>query len=298
MLQVSGENYYCSASRDGNWFWRSCSALVAMGTVLEYTEEQFHSIFSICSNVLNSKGAHVSAGSWTSSVHTGNWCGKLFFGVHELRERSPKPWFTPNTCLLVEQQSGQLSLCHLQDVRSVLELGIPCPDQVFVQRSFFLSCFSGSQQGLFSFGCICIHCFSWPPLCQPGMTFGCLVSLFAPALLLSAGQGVEGEHCASCQVLSVLWGINALCRGHKPWGIYEGTTNCYNIFRHPQIKWLLKQGCGVDAATGILCCFKSTEEIKIPTAPFQCLAQAEVALGPLFNFWLSDCFCTWIFFFL
>lgn len=40
--------------------------------------------------------------------------------------------------------------------------------------------------------------------CQPGMTFGCLVSLFAPALLLSAGQGVEGEHCASCQVLSVL----------------------------------------------------------------------------------------------
>lgn len=205
MLQVSGENYYCSASRDGNWFWRSCSALVAMGTVLEYTEEQFHSIFSICSNVLNSKGAHVSAGSWTSSVHTGNWCGRLFFGVHELRERSPKPWFTPNTYLLVEQQSGQLSLCHI-DVGSVLELGIPCPDQVFVQRSFLLSCFSGSQQGLFSFGCICIHCFSWP-LCPLSARNDLLAAWFlCLPLLCCCLQGrvwkVNIVHPARCSVSS------------------------------------------------------------------------------------------------
>lgn len=47
-----------------------------------------------------------------------------------------------------------------------------------------------------------------------------------------------------------------------------------------------------DASTGILCFIKSTRAIKTSTAPFQSVAQAEVALGPLSSFWLSDCFCT------
>lgn len=270
-----------------------------MGTVLEYTEEQFHSIFSLCSNVLNSKGAHVSADSWTWSIHTGNWCGRLFFAIHELRERSPKPWFTLSTHFLVEQQSGQLSLCHV-DVRSALEPWLSCPDQGFVQRSPDPFCCPAFQDHSKT----CFHWMHLCPLfllaslfpCQPGMTFflHCF-PVFAPGF--SAVCRAVCGRWTLCILPGVLWGIDTLCRGHKPWGIYEETTNCYNIFRDPQIKGLLKQGYGVDAATGILCCFKNTEEIKTPTAPFQCLAQAEVALGPLFSFWLSDCFCTWMSFF-
>lgn len=152
-----------------------------MGTILEYTEEQFHSIFSICSNVLNSKGAHVSAVSWTWSVLSGNWRGRLFFGSHELRERSPKPWFTLNTCFLVEHQSGQLSLCHI-DVRSVLELWLSFPVLRKSPGPFCSPAFQDHSK-------TCFHLDAFVSIvspglfvpCQPGMTFllRCF-SVFAP----------------------------------------------------------------------------------------------------------------------
>lgn len=198
-----------------------------MGTVLEYTEEQFHSIFSLCSNVLNSKGAHVSAVSWTWSIHTGNWCGRLFFAIHELRERSPKPWFTLSTHFLVEQQSGQLSLCHV-DVRSALEPWLSCPDQGFVQRSPGPFCCPAFQDHSKT-------CFHWMHLCplfllaslspvSQEWPFSCIVSLCLPLdFLLSAGQCVEGELCASCQVSSE--GL-ILC---------AGDTNLEVFMKRPQI---------------------------------------------------------------
>lgn len=54
----------------------------------------------------------------------------------------------------------------------------------------------------------------------------------------------------------------------------------------------VQQGHEVDASTGILGCIKSTQAIKTSTAPFQSIAQTEVALGAFFSFWLSDCFYT------
>lgn len=50
-------------------------------------------------------------------------------------------------------------------------------------RSFLLSCFSGSQQDLFSFGCICLHCFSWP-LCPLPARNDLLVPHFSVCPLL------------------------------------------------------------------------------------------------------------------
>lgn len=132
--------------------------------------------------------------------------GRLFFAIHELRERSPKPWFTLSTHFLVEQQSGQLSLCHV-DVRSALEPWLSCPDQGFVQRSPGPFCCPAFQDHSKT-------CFNWMHLCplfllaslspvSQEWPFSCIVSLCLPLdFLLSAGQCVEGEQCASCQVSS------------------------------------------------------------------------------------------------
>lgn len=132
---------------------------------------------------------------------------------------------------LVEQQSGQLSLCHIY-VRSALELWLSCPDQMFVQRSFCTE-LHRSFFAVLLFRITTRPIFIWmhlsplfllaslSPVSQEWHFCGIVSLCLPPALLLSAGQCVEGEHCASCQVPSVLWGVNALCKGHRRWGIYE-----------------------------------------------------------------------------
>lgn len=135
------------------------------------------------------------------------------FGIHELRERSPKPWFTLNTLLFFGRTAIRSALPALYrcQICSGTVAWLSCPDQVFVHRSFctkaprsfLLSCFSGSQQDLFSLGCVCTQCFSWPlcPLSARNDLFAVLfLCVLPPSLLLPPGQCVEGEHCASCQV--------------------------------------------------------------------------------------------------
>lgn len=152
------------------------------------------------------------------------------FGIHELRQRSPKPWFTLNSHFLVEQQSGQLSHCHI-DVRSALELWLSCPDQVFIERKspgpFCCPAFQDHSK-------TCFHLDAFVSMaspglfvpCQPGMTF--LLRCFSVCPLLC------------CCLQGSVWKVNTVHPARCPVSpeglmLCAGGTNLVVFMKAPQI---------------------------------------------------------------
>lgn len=200
-----------------------------MGTVLEYTEEQFHSVFQhmqqcsqfqrdtcFCS-LMNLKCPHWQL-VWKTSVSMNLDREALSLGSLS----------TP--IFLVEQQSGQLSHCHI-DVRSVLELWLSCPDQVFLERKspgpFCCPAFQDHSK-------TCFHLDAFVSMvspglfvpCQPGMTF--LLRCFSVCPLLC------------CCLQGSVWKVNTVHPTRCPVSpeglmLCAGDTNLVVFMKAPQI---------------------------------------------------------------